>query len=223
MEAKWPRTYHLPFSPGLQNDDRRLPSLAVFEGKRVIVTEKLDGEGATMTRTRTYPRSPDGRYHPSRDMMKAYHATKAAMIPEDWRISGEYMYARHSIEYTHANGNPLPAWFIGFGVWDADNTLLAWDETLEVFEMLDIVPANVLFDGEWDEKRVAGIAEGLDTRRQEGLVVRLAEAMPYPSGKGDRGRFFGGVAKWVRKGHVATDEHWSFRWRDEPDFRNELA
>ena len=29
MEAKWPRTYHLPFSPGLQNDDRRLPSLDV--------------------------------------------------------------------------------------------------------------------------------------------------------------------------------------------------
>lgn len=223
MEAKWPRTYHLPFSPGLQNDDRRLPSLNVFEGKRVIATEKLDGEGATMTRERTYPRSPDGRYHPSRDMMKAYHATKATMIPEEWRISGEYMYARHSIEYTRANGNALPAWFIGFGAWDAQNTLLEWDETLEVFEMLDIVPATVLYDGVWDENAIVAIAEALDTTRQEGLVVRLASAMPYPSGKGDKGRFFSGVAKWVRKGHVATDEHWAFRWRDEAEYRNELA
>lgn len=223
MEAKWPRTYHLPFSPGLQNDDRRLPSLEVFEGRRVIATEKYDGEGATMTRERTYPRSPDGRYHPSRDMMKAYHATKAAMIPEGWRISGEYMYARHSIEYTHANGNALPAWFIGFGVWNAQNVLLGWDDTLEIFQMLDIVPARVLHDGIWNTEAIAAIAEGLDTQQQEGLVVRVADAIPYPDGNGDAGRFFSRVAKWVRRDHVATDEHWAFRWRDEAGYRNELA
>ena len=223
MEAKWPRTYHLPFSPGLHNDDRRLPGTQVFEGKRVIATEKYDGEGATMTPERTYPRSPDGRYHPSRDIMKAYHATKASMIPTSWRISGEYMYARHSIEYTLANKNALPSWFIGFGVWNEDNTLLSWDETLEVFEMLEIAPAKILYDGPWDEKAIKTIAEGLDTERQEGLVVRVADAIPYPCGRGDAGRFFGPIAKWVRKNHVATDEHWSFRWRDEPDWRNELA
>jgi len=223
MEAKWPRTYHLPFSPGLQNDDRRLPDPSIFHGRRVIATEKFDGEGATMTRERTYPRSPDGRYHPSRDMMKAYHATKAAMIPVDWRISGEYMYARHSIEYTHRNGNPLPSWFIGFGVWNSDNILLGWDETLEIFEMLDIEPARLLYDGEWDEDHLRNLAEGLDNSRQEGLVVRLADPISYPSGRGDAGRFFSGVAKWVRKDHVATDEHWAFRWRDEPEYRNELA
>ena len=223
MEAKWPRTYHLPFSPGLQNDDRRLPSTSVFEGRRVIATEKYDGEGATMTPERTYPRSPDGRYHPSRDVMKAYHATKAAMIPAGWRISGEYMYARHSIEYTRANGNALPAWFIGFGVWNEDNVLLPWDETIEVFEMLDISAPKVLHDGIWDEGTIESIARNLDTQRQEGLVVRIADAIPYPSGKGDKGRFFQHVSKWVRKDHVATDEHWAFRWRDEPEWRNEIT
>lgn len=42
--TKYPKTYHLSFSPNLQNDDRMLPSEKVFEGKTVIVTEKLDGE-----------------------------------------------------------------------------------------------------------------------------------------------------------------------------------
>ena len=223
MEAKWPRTYHLPFSPGLQNDDRRLPDISIFEDKRIIITEKYDGEGATMTPERTYPRSPDGRYHPSRDMMKAFHAARAHMIPADWRISGEYMYARHSIEYTLANQNALPAWFIGFGVWNEENVLLSWDETLEIFQMLDIVPAKVLYDGVYDEDVVKQIANDLDTQKQEGLVVRTADAIPYPNGKGDAGRFFSSITKWVRKNHVATDEHWAFRWRDEHDYRNELA
>lgn len=221
--AKWPRTYHLPTSPGLQNDDRRHPDLSIFAGREIVVTEKKDGEGATMTRQITYPRSPDGRYHPSRDMMKAFHAERAHLIPEDWRVSGEYMYARHSIPYTVANGNPLKAWFYGFGVWDEDNRLLPWDETLDVFEMLDIVPVREIHRGTWSEADIRRIAESMDAETHEGFVVRITDAIDYPSGTGDAGRFFREVAKWVRKGHVQTDEHWSFRWRDEAEFRNELA
>lgn len=222
-EHKWPRTYHLPFSPGLQNDDRRHPDLKVFEGRRVIVSEKMDGEGATMTSERTYPRSPDGRWHPSRGRMKTFHAERAHSIPEKWRVSGEYMYALHSVPYLRSNGNALPSWFLGFGVWDENNVLLSWDDTLDWFALLDIVPARVLYDGPWNEDCIRKIAEGLDPNRQEGLVVRLAESIAYPEGRGDAGRFFRGVAKWVRKGHVQTDEHWQKNWRDEPGWVNELA
>lgn len=220
---KWPRTWHLPFSPGLQNDDRRIPDMSVFHGKRIIVTEKYDGEGATMTREISYPRSPDGRYHPSRDRMKAYHAERAGSIPEGWRVSGEYMYARHSVPYTRANGNPLASLFMGFGVWDENNVLLSWDETLDIFEMLNVTPARILYDGIFDENKLHQIADALDPEREEGFVVRVAEAIPYPDGDGDAGRFFPAIAKWVRKGHVQTDEHWSFRWRDAPDYVNELV
>lgn len=208
MDYKYPRTYHLPTSPGLQNDDRRLPSLAPFMGRRVIGTEKIDGEGATMTPDKTYPRSPDGRYHPSRDLMKAFHATKKADIPTDWRISGEYAYARHSIAYTREIGNALPAWFLGFGVWDHHNVLLGWDQTLEVFEMLDIMPVPVLYDGPFYEGLADDLAKSIDPVRQEGFVLRVADPIPYPNGTGDSGRFFHEVAKWVRHGHVQTDQHW---------------
>jgi len=208
VDLKYPRTYHLPSSPGLQNDDRRLPSLAPFADARVIVTEKIDGEGTTMTPARTYPRSPDGRYHPSRDWMKAYHARRARDIPPGWRISGEYAYARHSIVYARDLGNALPSYFLGFGVWDETNSLLGWNQTIEIFDLLDIAPVPVLYDGPFDEKILAQIAASLDPITQEGFVIRVADPIPYPSGRGDAGRFFRSVAKWVRKGHVQTDQHW---------------
>ena len=205
---KYPRTYHLPTSPGLQNDDRRLPDVSVFRGKRVIATEKIDGEGTTMTSEVTYPRSPDGRYHPSRDLMKAYHAERAHDIPADWRICGEYGHALHSVAYTVANGNPLADVFLGFAAFDATNTMIGWDETLEMFELLSIVPVPVLYDGPWTDDLPDLIGASIDTERQEGFVLRLADGEPYPNGSGDAGRFFKGVAKWVRKGHVQTDTHW---------------
>lgn len=207
-DLKYPRTYHLPSSPGLQNDDRRLPDLSVFEGRRVIATEKIDGEGATMTRQRTYPRSPDGRYHPSRDLMKAFHAARAADIPEEWRICGEYGHARHSIAYTAELGNALPSVFLGFAVFDHRNVMLSWDEQLEIFALIDVVPVPLLYDGPWHPKLVDDIASRIDTTRQEGFVIRDAGEIPYPDGVGDQGRFFSRVAKWVRRGHVQTDEHW---------------
>jgi hypothetical protein len=207
-DRKYPRTYHLPSSPGLQNDDRRLPDVGVFSGRRVIATEKIDGEGATMTRDRTYPRSPDGRYHPSRDLMKAYHARRALHIPDLWRICGEYAHALHSVPYLRSLGNALPDVFLGFAAFDARNVMLSWDETLEVFEMLDVHPVPVLYDGPWHDRLVDEIAASIDPTLQEGFVVRLADEIPYPDGIGDQGRFFRTVAKWVRAGHVQTDEHW---------------
>ena len=208
MDYKYPRTYHLPTSPGLQNDDRRLPDISIFDGRIVVVNEKYDGEGTTMTPEKTYPRSPDGRYHPSRDLMKAFHASKKSEIPDGWRISGEYLYARHSIPYTIANGNALPSWFMGFGVWDEHNVLLDWKQTLEIFQMLDIAPVRTLYHGVYYPNLVEDIAKTIDPERQEGFVMRVEDRIPYPDGPGDQGRFFQAIAKWVRKNHVQTDQHW---------------
>lgn len=207
-DLKYPRTYHLPTSPGLQNDDRRLPDISVFEGRRVIATEKIDGEGATMTSKRTYPRSPDGRYHPSRDMMKAFHAERAMHIPDEWRINGEYGHARHSIAYTHELGNALPSVFLGFAVFDHRNIMLSWDETLEIFALIDVIPVPILYDGPWHPGLVDQIAATINPDLQEGFVIRDAGEIPYPSGPGDQGRFFKSVAKYVRQNHVQTSEHW---------------
>jgi len=218
-DLKYPRTYHLPTSPGLASDDRRIPDLSVFDGQRVIVTEKMDGESTTLTRERTYARSVDSGYHPSRDWLRAFHAGRAADIPTGWRISGEYLYARHSVAYTRDGGNPLRSFFYGFGVWDEYNDFLDWDAAVEMLAMLDIETVPVLYDGVFDAAVIARVAEGLDTSRQEGFVVRLADRLPYPDGSGDAGRFFQAIAKWVRPGHVTSERHWSAG----PVVPNELA
>lgn len=219
VDLKYPRTYHLPTSPGLASDDRRIPDLSVFDGQRVIVTEKMDGESTTLTPQRNYARSADSGYHPSRDWLRAFHARRAADIPEGWRISGEYLYARHSVAYTRQNGNPLRSYFYGFGAWDEANRFLAWDEACEILGMLEIETVPVLFDGPFDPAVLARIAASLDTDRQEGFVVRLAGEHPYPTSAGDTGRFFTRIAKWVRFGHVTSERHWSAG----PVVPNELA
>ena len=48
QKYKYPRTYHVPWSPGTTSDDRLLKSVDQFVGKRVVVTEKMDGENTTM-------------------------------------------------------------------------------------------------------------------------------------------------------------------------------
>src|SRR3546814_16035571 len=82
------------------------------------------------------------------------------------------MYAVHSIPYTAANQNALRSYFYGFGVWDENNTLLAWDQTIEVFQMLDINPASVLYHGPYHDGLADELAAKIDPARQEGFVLR---------------------------------------------------
>jgi hypothetical protein len=42
--VKYPRTFHLPWSPGVNRDDRTMEDISVFENQEVIICEKLDGE-----------------------------------------------------------------------------------------------------------------------------------------------------------------------------------
>jgi hypothetical protein len=72
---------------------------------------------------------------------------------------------------------------------------------MEMFELLGIEPVPVLYRGTYDPNVLTEIIAGLDTTKQEGVVMRLTRAIPYE-------RFNTEVCKWVRKGHVQTDEHW---------------
>ena len=193
---KYPRTLHLPFSRSRTSDDKVLTSVDHFLGQDVVVTLKMDGENTSLYREGYHARSLDSRHHPSRDWLKAYHATFAHDIPEGWRICGENLYARHSIAY-----EALPSYFMGFSVWTEENVALSWDDSLEFFELLDIEPVPTLYRGVFDETVLRNLAKDMDTQRNEGFVVRLAGAIQYPD-------FAKSAAKWVRAKHVQTDEHW---------------
>jgi len=48
MRVKYPRTPHLPWSPGASSDDVRHLNIDHFKNKQVVVTEKMDGENTSL-------------------------------------------------------------------------------------------------------------------------------------------------------------------------------
>ena len=193
---KYKTTLHLPFSQGVSRDDKILKSVSHFVGKRVVVTEKMDGENTSMYSDYIHARSVDGNHHPSRDWVKGYWGTVKDDIPFGWRICAENMYARHSIYYPN-----LKSYLYGLSVWDETNTCLAWDDTVEWFKLLGIVHPTVLFDGLFDEKIVKDLWKDEYKDTMEGYVMRVADTFSYED-------FSDNVAKFVRLGHVQTDSHW---------------
>ncbi|MFJ6849354.1 RNA ligase family protein [Streptomyces sp. NPDC091271] len=196
MRTHYPRTSHLPWSPGATSDDVRLADLAGLTGSQVVVTEKLDGENTTLYADGLHARSLDSAHHPSRAWVKALQSRIGPRIPAGWRICGENMFARHSIPY-----EDLASHFYGFSVWDGD-FCLDWDRTVDFLRDLGIPTPTVLWRGVFDARAENALrALRPDTERQEGYVVRPAEGFPAAG-------FARRVAKWVRPGHVRTDTHW---------------
>lgn len=194
--VKYPRTYHVPWSPGATNDDKVLHDLSGFEGRRVIVTVKMDGGNTSLYRDGLHARSLEGASHPSRAWVRAFHARFAQDIPEGWRVCGEDLFAKHSISYAN-----LREWFLAFSIWQRD-TCLAWDETVEWCQILGLEHVPVLYDGVWDEQLIRDLPVSThEGDEMEGYVIRLASSFAY-------GGFRKSVAKYVRAHHVQTSEHW---------------
>ena len=114
--VKYPRTFHLPWSPGMNRDDRMMSNIDVFEGNEVMICEKLDGENTSMYFNHIHARSLNSDSHPSRNWVKNLWAQKGYLIPEGWRVCGENMYAKHAIHYSNENGNALDTYFYMFSI-----------------------------------------------------------------------------------------------------------
>lgn len=205
MSAKYPRSFHLPWSPGGTSDDKRLSDVSALVGHEVVITEKCDGSNLTYTRKSVYSRSHSGPpSHASFDLAKATHAQIGHQISEGISVFCEYCYAVHSIAY-----GALPSYSLVFGVRDDVNHLF-WDWDMVALQAADLglptVP--VLFRGVLaSEAELQALTESLTKQpssfggHREGIVVRRASAFP-------EAEFSKNLAKWVRKGHVQTDEHW---------------
>ncbi|MFI9105429.1 RNA ligase family protein [Streptomyces fildesensis] len=194
MRVHYPRTPHLPWSPGAASDDVRAGDLSGLRGREVVVTEKLDGENTTLYADGLHARSLDSAHHPSRAWVKGLQGRIGREIPQGWRVCGENLFARHSIAY-----EDLESWFYGFSVWDGGSRCLDWDRTVRFLRRLGVPAPPVLWRGVFDERTLRRLR--LDTVRQEGYVVRTVEGF----GQLEFGQQ---VAKWVRGGHVQTDTHW---------------
>ncbi|MFA6233493.1 MAG: RNA ligase family protein, partial [Bacteroidota bacterium] len=200
VKHKYPRTPHLPWSPGATNDDRILTDTSHFNGMTVVVSEKLDGENCTIGQGYTHARSLDSKPHESRSWVKGLAGQVGLELPDGWRLCGENLFAQHSIAY-----DALPSYFILFSVWDEHNNCLSWDDTEAIAQMLGIHTVPVLYKGPWDDKKIAAVFDGKSKFSKggpaEGYVVRNAAGFSFSS-------FDRNIAKFVRVGHVQTGTHW---------------
>ena len=197
--VKYPRTWHMFDSPGVRSDDRVLDNDNQFHGKEVVVSLKKDGECTNMYNDFIHARSISNNSHVSRHWVKNFHSKIAHDIPLNWRICGENLWAKHSIFYDN-----LETYLYGFSIWNENNQCLNWDETLEWFSLLGIIPVHVFYRGEYHHDKISSLfLNNYSTEKEEGYVIRLAGSFHYRD-------FYKSVAKWVRKSHVTNNEHWFF-------------
>lgn len=200
---KYPRTLHLPYSPGRSDDDRTMKEIP-FVGEEVVITEKLDGENTTLYRDHIHARSIDSKGHPSRSWVKNLHAKIAYDIPQGMRICGENLQAQHAIAYKN-----LPGYFLVFSIWEGSRCF-SWDETIEWASLFDLPLVPVLFRGIWDGEPIDPKGAYGDI---EGYVARVARSFSLRE-------FRSSVGKYVRAGHInESTQHWFAR----PIVPNRLA
>jgi hypothetical protein len=193
---KYPRTYHLPWSPGATKDDRIMAEVPWDGFTPVVITEKMDGENTTMYRDYIHARSLENSYHVSRNWVKNLHGQIAHEIPEGWRFCGENLQAKHSISYCY-----LPSYFMLFSVWDEHNRCLSWAETCMWAQLLDLSMVPVLWQGRWEDAPLKYLTD-YAVEGSEGYVIRIEDAFDYKD-------FRTSLGKYVRAGHVdETRHHW---------------
>lgn len=200
----------MPWSLGINDDDKALNDASQFYGKRVIMSIKKDGENTSAySDGHVHARSIDSRGGEDRAWVKQFLANNVCFnLPDGWRVCGENMWAKHSIHYEN-----LPSYFLGFSLWNEHNICISWDETLEYFSLLGITHVEVLYDGIWHEDTVRTIEKTIDPNKEEGYVIRIADAFQYS-------QFKNSIAKYVRRDHVKTTKHWRARRVSVP---NELS
>lgn len=202
--VKYPRTPHLPTSPGMTSDDKRISLDGMQNLNRcsdLIVTEKMDGGNLTFTRDYFFARSLDSGTHLWDTRAKALWSEVRYDIPAGWRISGESLLARRSVGYEN-----LPGPFLVFGIWNEKNELISWDETEEWTKMLHLPLVPVIYRGPSLDEACKAWFELHDSNSSEGFVIRNAGGFTYDE-------FRMNVAKYVRADHVQTDAGW--RGRDD--------
>jgi len=183
---KYPQTPHLPWSNGIEDDDKVVNDLNIWKGREIIVTEKLDGEHLTVKDNDLYLQYRILAPGFDDDLIK-YVSTIQKRIPAECTLQGEYLLVPHSIEYKGLNSK-LMFYFAQY-----KDSFLDWDLTDELFRLIKVRSIPILYRGKFDMYFLEKLSEQCDMNPQtEGFVIRNAESFK-------RADFALNVAKYVRK------------------------
>ena len=210
--SKYNRTFHFSFSPEIHSDDKTIDKQAEKENflKDIIITEKLDGGNACFKNGEVYARTHSTPTdHASFSMLKQINSYIKKNNIESLDIFGENMQAIHSIEYSN-----LKSPFYLFNIKNKETNFWLSYKYLELIsKKLKLPLTPEVYRG--DFKSIKDLQEFLEKEikkesflggQREGFVIR-----PLESFSDDM--FSTHVAKYVRKGHVQTEDHWSKNWK----------
>lgn len=197
---KYPRTAHIPGSPGATNDDKIADNLDTLIGKPIVFSIKMDGENTNMYSHHIHARSLDSEDDESKHWVKGLWGRIKHDIPEYWRICGENLYAKHSIYY-----EDLETYFYVFSIWDDFNMILNYHATLEWCNLLGLVHVPTFHECIYSPEVIDYWVKNFHKKypQHEGFVVRNAGTFHYE-------KFSENVFKYVRKNHVTTTSHWKY-------------
>lgn len=205
IHTKYPRTFHLSWSPGVTNDDKVMKSTISLNNMDVVVLEKRDGEGITMYNDGMHARSLTSERHFSRFYVQQMHGKIRHRIPSGWRICGENLHYMKSIKYHRLND-----FFEVFSIWNAYNMCLSWEDTVKWCKILDLQTTPLIWQGKWDPTKIQAIK--INPKLVEGYVVRPRLGFDFSI-------FNHVVGKYVREGHVQTSEHWKNHTHLHPNIK----
>lgn len=205
---KFPRTYHLPYSPGKTSDDKAHSVAHIetnFLGKLLYITEKLDGECQYWDNASYHLRSESSTGDYLRSRSKSKWASIAYKIPSHIGLYIEDISNEHSIRYVNKD-NP----FYLIAAFDKESKHLFSYEYLEQLACaytLQVIPLlGKQFISSYTDLEESVVTT---TSNSSTLGGDLEGVVLYPkldnvliSGWSDN------TAKWVRKDHVKTTEHW---------------
>ena len=220
LSQKYGRTYHYPFSPGTTSDDRINHTYwdDIQHIETLLHTEKLDGENNCLNQFGVFARSHAA---PTTSLWTAPLRERWELIKNDLgeiELFGENLYAVHSIEYKR-----LESYYYIFAVRCLDKWL-SWEEVKFYAAMFDFPTVP--------ELGVQNVGNLLEETLKKDILSFSAEPSVFGSIDTQTGRdctregvvsrnldeyhvneFAHHVFKYVRKGHVKTDQHWTRNWR----------
>lgn len=217
---KYGRTYHFPWSPGAKNDDRINYNYwnDIQKINSLVITSKLDGENNCLTKYGVFARSHAA---PTESKWTQDIRQRCDIIKNDLgdlQLFLENLYAIHSIEYPKLDSH--------YYVFSAriGGRCLSWEETkfyANLFDFptvpeLEIINPKDYTEEQFKEKilHYTSQQEVFDSLNpltgenipREGIVAHNTEEYLLR-------HFEHNCFKWVVKGHVKTDEHWTRNWK----------
>ena len=206
---KHPRTPHHPLSLGKGSDDKTSKTVdADFYSREVVVLEKMDGENTNLYRHAWHARAIDSPTTVWRERVARRQSAIGGYLEPHECLHCENVWAQHSIRYDALqsdlyafrmrNGQYMQTWdYTVERINELNDMIMDW----EMPELFIAIP-KVLYRGPYKPELAMQLE--FNPNLSEGWVMSNVDNFHID-------QYERNVIKFVREGHVQTDEHWAHK------------